>query len=137
MKVKFTEDGNEKVIDLEDEDFVESHHIKIEKDSNDHKRHHIKGKIIAVTPLLCITAYLTIGFVLNIWSPSWVIFFLIPLVPMILNIFNKKKREAVMAFISIATVVGYLCIGLFAHIWHPSWLIFFLIPIFSILLSRD
>ena len=42
-----------------------------------------RARVIAVTPLVCLITYLAIGFWLNIWHPTWVIFFAIMIIPMI------------------------------------------------------
>ena len=43
-----------------------------------------KKKIIAATPILCLITFLLLGFCLGLWHPGWCIFFLIPLMPVIL-----------------------------------------------------
>ena len=86
----------------------------------------IKGKIISATPMICVLAYLLIGFVWNIWHPTWVIFFLIPIVPVIL--YTKVAKIVY----PVICVVIFLLLGFISNLWHPAWLIFLTIPIFNI-----
>lgn len=87
----------------------------------------IKNKIIEVTPFVCLFVYLLIGFIWQIWSPTWLIFFLIILVPMVL------KSHIVQLIYPIICVAAYIAVGCIWQIWHPTWLIFLTIPIFNIL----
>ena len=87
----------------------------------------IKRKIIEATPLLCTFVYLLIGFVWGIWHPTWAIFFLIILVPIIL-------RSNFLRLVYPMICVGvYLGLGFWQGWWHPAWIIFLTIPIFNIL----
>ena len=84
----------------------------------------LKNRIISVTPLVCLIVYLAIGFIWNIWHPTWAIFFLIIIVPIILNSsFGKIIYPIIctIAFILIGAIWGY---------WHPAWLIFLTIPVY-------
>jgi len=45
----------------------------------------VRGRIIAATPMICIIIYLCFGFIGKLWHPSWVVFFLIPLLPLFLG----------------------------------------------------
>lgn len=87
----------------------------------------IKNRIISATPMICVFAYLLIGFVWDIWHPTWVIFFLIPIVPVVL--YTKAARIVY----PIICVVIFLLLGFISNLWHPAWLIFLTIPIFNIL----
>lgn len=132
MKVNFKCNDEERVIDLENENICNELDIEIRKDNIVRKRR-ISSKLTAVTPLLCVVTYLAIGFLKGIWHPTWVIFLLIPIVPIFCDVFTKKGKGQVMALITMLVVIGYIILGIFGF-WHPGWLIFFLIPICSILL---
>lgn len=47
------------------------------------KKSKIARKISAVTPLLSVLAFLILGFCFDLWHPSWLIFFLIPITAII------------------------------------------------------
>ena len=90
-----------------------------------------KGKLIAATPFLCLIAYLTIGFVWHIWHPTWLIFFGIILVPIILQ-FNFFKL-----LYPIAITAIYIIFSKIYGIWHPLWIIFLTIPVFYIFFESE
>ena len=86
-------------------------------------------KAIAITPFICVFVYLLIGFVWNIWHPTWLIFFLIPVMPYLVG------RRTIRITFPLVIVVVYLVLGFTINWWHPGWLLFLLIPVFEILFS--
>lgn len=84
----------------------------------------MRGRIIAATPMICIIIYLCFGFIGKLWHPSWVVFFLIPLMPLILGTRNIKH------FYPLVCIAIYLIIGFAFKWWHPGWIIFLTIPVF-------
>ena len=87
----------------------------------------LKARIIEATPLICLIAYLFIGFVFKVWHPTWAIFFLIPIVPIILS------ENFAKTVYPIVCVIIYLVLGFTWGFWHPGWLIFLTIPVYYIL----
>ena len=85
-----------------------------------------KSKIITITPMLCLIIYLFIGFVFDIWHPTWVIFFAILIVP---ALFSNTASKVVCATWPLICIVAYILLGVFANLWHPGWLVFLTIPI--------
>ena len=94
-----------------------------------HSKFHFKNKMLAATPLICVFAFLLIGFVWGKWHPGWMVFLLIPLMPYLVG--KKKLRFSVPLVITII----YLIIGFGWNLWHPGWVIFILIPVFEIFLG--
>lgn len=88
-----------------------------------------KSKISAITPLLCVAVYLFLGFEFGLWVQGLVVFFLIPIMPILLG--YKKLRLSVGFIITII----YLILGFGFKYWHPGWIIFFLVPIINILIT--
>lgn len=86
----------------------------------------IKNKIIAALPMFCAFVFLFVGFVFDVWHPTWVIFLLIPIAPVILY-----SRFAALAYPTFCVIV-FLLLGFLCDLWHPGWLIFLTIPIFNI-----
>ena len=86
-------------------------------------------KTIAITPFICLFAYLLIGFVWNIWHPTWLIFFLVPIMPYLVG------RRTIRITVPLVIVIIYLVLGFTINWWHPGWLLFLLIPVFEILFS--
>ena len=85
-----------------------------------------KSKIITITPMVSLIIYLFIGFVFNIWHPTWVIFFSILIVP---ALFSNTASKVVCAIWPLICIVAYILMGVLGHYWHPGWLIFLTIPI--------
>ncbi len=88
-----------------------------------------RAKIMAITPLVCLVVYLTLGFVFDKWRATWLVFFLIPIMPYILG--YRKFHLSV----PIVIVAGYLVLGFVYGYWHPGWIILLLIPIIEILIK--
>lgn len=88
----------------------------------------MRKRIIAATPMICVIIYLCFGFIGNNWHPSWVIFFLIPLMPFLLGV------QGIRSIYPIVCAGVYLFIGFMWSWWHPGWIIFLTIPVFYTLL---
>ena len=52
------------------------------------KWHVVKGKIIAITPLVALATFLLIGFLADTWHPTWLVFLACPFVPIFLSLFD-------------------------------------------------
>lgn len=91
-------------------------------------------KIIAITPMVCLIIYLTLGFVLqnSWWGWGLFIFLLVPLMPYILRI--KKFHLSVPFAITLIYLSScFIAQALGKSIWHPMWIIFLFIPVIEIL----
>ena len=81
--------------------------------------------------------FLLLGFIgdskgTNWWKYSWLVFFLIPITPILLG-----TKKLVISYPLIVVVV-YILMGVFweDYGWHPGWIIFLTIPIVSILFPQ-
>ena len=90
----------------------------------------LKKKIIAATPMLSLIAFLLLGFCANAWHPGWIVFFAIPIVPMLLRI------DSFNSLYPLLTVIAYLVMGFVWNLWHPGWIIFLTIPVVQIFLQK-
>lgn len=90
-----------------------------------------REKLNSATPLICVFVYLLLGFKMDVWDKTLVIFLLIPLMPML----TGKKRFRMS--ISLLITVIYVCLGLIWGLWHPWWIIFLLIPILHIFMASN
>lgn len=84
----------------------------------------LKNRVICVTPLICLIIFLTIGFVWDIWHPTWAVFFAILIVPILLNADFSR------IIYPLACAVAFVVIGLVWNYWHPGWIIFLTIPVY-------
>lgn len=89
---------------------------------------YMKGRIMAATPIICVIAYLLMGFLADLWHPGWVVFLAIPLVAAIL--FNKSQK--LVTIYSMIIAIAYIIIGFTTSLWHPFWILFLTIPIVAI-----
>ena len=87
----------------------------------------LKGRINLITPWVATIIFLTIGFTTGVWHPTWAVFFLIIIVPVLLN--HKISR---VIYPLIVTAI-YVTLGMIFGIWHPLWVILLTIPVYSIL----
>ncbi len=90
----------------------------------------LKIKIISATPMICLIIYLLLGFCANAWHPGWIVFFAIPIVPMILG------NRSLAGLYPLLTVIAYLVMGFVWKLWHPGWIIFLTIPVVEIFLPK-
>lgn len=86
-----------------------------------------KNRFIAATPMICLIAFLLLGFLADAWHPGWVVFLAIPIVPSILN-----KSLSRLLYPSLC-VLAFFVLGLVFGLWHPGWIVFLTIPVFYIL----
>ncbi|MDE6660941.1 MAG: hypothetical protein K2J93_03845 [Anaeroplasmataceae bacterium] len=91
----------------------------------------LRNKIIAATPMITIIIYLLLGFCLDAWHPGWIVFFAIPIVPMLLG------KVTLMGLYPLLVVIAYLLMGLIGNLWHPGWIIFLTIPVVEIFLPKN
>ena len=87
----------------------------------------LRNRIVAVTPLISTIIFLTIGFTTGVWNPTWAVFFLILIVPIMLD---KNFYYNIYPIIIVAT---YITLGIIFNIWHPLWIIFLTIPVYYVL----
>lgn len=85
-----------------------------------------RTKIITATPIITLIVYLLLGFCADAWHPGWVVFFAIPIVPMLLG------KKTVAAVYPVLCCIAYLVLGLVWKLWHPGWIVFLTIPVVEI-----
>jgi hypothetical protein len=92
----------------------------------------IREKIVAITPFICLIAFVLIGYYTGKWHPAWTVFILIPLMPFLVGL--QKIRITYPLFILIV----YIVLGIIFKDkwWHPGWVIFLTIPVYYILFGN-
>lgn len=102
-----------------------------------------RKKIMAITPIMCLIIYLSLGFLIkepNMWGWGLFIFLLVPIMPYLIGL--KKLVISVSAAITIV----YVVVGILSTVlkfpdenglWHPLWIIFLLIPVIHILITPN
>ena len=83
-------------------------------------------------PLLVVILYLALGFIGNLWHPTWLLGLLIPIYYHLAGALKVQKPKARLLAMPVpeAVLLLYLLLGFLLHLWHPAWLLFLLIPLY-------
>ena len=94
-------------------------------------------RLCSAIPIISLIIFLLIGFIgdefgKSLWHPAWIVFFLIPITPILLGL--KKLYISYPIF----CVIAYITLGIIFPEWgwHPGWIIFLTIPVVSILFPK-
>ena len=86
------------------------------------------GLLTGILFIVAIIAYLLIGFLLNAWHPTWVIFFAPIVISSLVMAIGKKKAKkfnyplfVVMIYVLFSSLFG---------LWHPLWVLFITVPLY-------
>jgi transcriptional regulator with XRE-family HTH domain len=114
----------------------QARHVSIDMPSARRKHFHLVQSIASSsTALLTVIAYLLCGFLIPNsyygWGCSWIVFFMIPLVPSFIEAVFKRKF-CVFAYPVLVTAV-YLLLGMVWGFWNPYWILFLTIPVYYII----
>jgi transcriptional regulator with XRE-family HTH domain len=78
--------------------------------------------------LIAVFLYVAIGLFWNIWSPTWLIFLLIP-ISSSLAAAVRHKDWTLLSYPPLVVFI-YLTLGFFYDAWHPGWILFLTIPLY-------
>lgn len=83
-------------------------------------------------PLLVVILYLALGFIGNLWHPTWLLGLLVPIYYHLAGALKVQKPKARLLAMPVpeAVLLLYLLLGFLLHLWHPAWLLFLLIPLY-------
>lgn len=102
----------------------------------------ILNKIRGVVPLLCLAAFLSVGFfVSDSWRYAWMIFLIIPLVEIIISAIQSERKKKIILFTILFAVLTYVGLSLYlstlgvTYVWLKLLVIFIIIPIVSIIIE--
>lgn len=102
----------------------------------------ILNKIRGVVPLLCLAAFLAVGFfVSDSWRYAWMIFLIIPLVEIIISAIQSERKKKIILFTILFAVLTYVGLSLYlstlgvTYVWLKLLVIFIIIPIVSIIIE--
>lgn len=109
--------------------FVNGERVDVNGHIIRHAEHARKHAIFSLPiDLLVIFGYIAYGISTNIWHPTWLVFFVIPLWHSLLEaILHRNANE--FAYPVLATA-GFLFLGLTRDMWHPAWVLFLTIPVY-------
>lgn len=93
----------------------------------------VRDSINLIVLLLTTITYILIGCLLSKWHPTWIIFFLIPIVSSLVEAIMSRDIEKFAYPVLVAAV--YLTLGFLLNLWHPYWFLFLTIPIYYIVIS--
>ncbi|MCL1859567.1 MAG: hypothetical protein FWF92_10100 [Oscillospiraceae bacterium] len=83
-------------------------------------------------PILVVFVYLAVGFWLNTWHPTWLMFMTVPIYYEMIAMSRAKSLRAKANIFPypIICVIVYLALGFDYNWWHPAWMLFLTIPIY-------
>ena len=84
--------------------------------------------------ILCLVAFLVLGFTLNAWYWAWTLFMTVPIYDSVLDAIRKKSLSEFEYAIFVAFI--YCLLGIIYKWWHPGWVIFVTIPIYYPIVGR-
>ena len=94
-----------------------------------------KGARLGAPICLCILIlYYCLGFFVGIWHPTWLVFFLIPIILGFVSAIHAKtlrKKLHGMPVPFLATAI-YLYLGFYLHLWAQAWIVFLFIPLYYV-----
>ena len=107
--------------DLDDDD---------DDDEEDRDRKSSKLSILYKVPypIVCVIAFLAIGFFAGGWGWAWTLFITIPVYYSLLDSIRKRRCTEFAYPVFVAFL--YCLFGMLYSWWHPGWLIFVTIPIY-------
>ena len=83
--------------------------------------------------ILCLVAFLVLGFTLNAWYWAWTLFMTVPVYDSVLDAIRKKSLSEFEYAIFVAFI--YCLFGIIYKWWHPGWVIFVTIPVYYPIVS--
>ena len=88
-------------------------------------------------PVVVVIVYLIIGFWLDTWHPTWLIFLTIPVYYTLIAMGKAKgfKAKANVFPYPILCAIVFLVLGFDYSIWHPAWMLFLTIPIYYMVVN--
>ena len=89
----------------------------------------LRERICIATPIISLFIFLSIGYSIGAWKEAWMVFLLVPIMPIIL--FSKWYKN----IFSIVVVAAYVAASCATGLWHPLWVMLLLIPIYYIIVG--
>ena len=109
---------------------IEIHDDDDDDDDDDRERKSSKLSILYKVPypIVCVIAFLAIGFFAGGWGWAWTLFITIPVYYSLLDSIRKRRCTEFAYPVFVAFL--YCLFGMLYSWWHPGWLIFVTIPIY-------
>lgn len=103
---------------------------KNRKESNDET-------LVALSPFIAVIAFMLLGFLGDLWHPGWLVFFIIPIIAILVNVRRDGIMTLLTALSPFVAVIAFMALGYYKELWHPGWLVFFIIPFFGYLTHKS
>lgn len=101
------------------------------------ERTHFKPKVkraMNLVPVFLIVpiAYVLLNMKLQLWHPTWLLFFILPVYYFTAFAFNASNKRGFFLKLPVPfLLIGiYLCFGFVKDLWHPMWIIFLILPVY-------
>jgi len=93
-------------------------------------------KWIAISPFIALIVFFVLGFMYDLWHPTWLVFFIVPLSGILFS--AKSSIWSTLTAISpfIATIF-FMLYGYYTGVYHPTWMVFLIIVLFSFMSIKE
>jgi len=93
----------------------------------------VSSSLTGILYLIAIIAYILIGYLANVWHPTWVVF----LAPIIISslVVAIWEKDANKFCYPVFVVAVYILFSSLFGLWHPLWVVFITIPLYYSLLN--
>ena len=83
-------------------------------------------------PLFVVLVFVVLGFALNVWHPTWLLFLLIPIYYHFAGALTVRKKKARLLSMPVPEVILllYLICGFFFYLCSTAWVLFLAIPLY-------
>ena len=94
------------------------------------------GTIEGILTLLCIVAYILLGFLMNLWISAWIVIFIPEIICSVARVIRRKNAHHFNMPFFAAFAYFFFCLFMpqimpgFPALWHPLWVVFLAIPIY-------
>ena len=120
-----------RINDHDDDDDVELHY---DKHLEERKKHPIYTRVNVILSSVItagvVIAYVLLGTYLGLWAQAWPLFFLVAVIPSLIDACFYRNMFKFAYPILVAFVYFIVCMWQPGGLWHPLWVIFLSIPIY-------
>jgi len=93
-------------------------------------------KFIAVSPFLALIVFFVFGFMYDVWHPTWLVFFIIPLSAIVFSV--KEGFWTILTSISPFVATSFFILyGYITDVYHPTWMVFLVILFCAFMVMKE
>lgn len=93
-------------------------------------------KFIAVSPFIALIVFFVFGFVYDVWHPTWLVFFIIPLSAILFSV-KEGFWTTLTAISPFVTTTFFILYGYYTGVYHPTWMVFLVILLCGFMVMKE